>query len=423
MATSITYVLFKKNTRKDGSIPVKIRLTHNRKTKYFPTAVFVTKDQLDRKKTKIKDVRITEALDDLVKQYRCALAAIGNAQWIDADELAAAINASMKRENGFRLDFFEYAEGKIAGMKPKTAETYRTAMNALKRFVGGDRLDISRINLAFITGFKTFLETEPPVPMEVANPGKKKHKDTHYKAKSVGCRAVSLYLSNVRAIYNKAIDEFNDDYYTPIRNLPFKRSTIPPQPQTDHRALTKEQMRDVIRWEPKNGLQRQAKDVFLLSFYLVGMNTIDIYKLTKTDMKDGVITYNRSKTKDRRRDKALMRIRVEPEAMEIIERYRSEHGDSLLVFSERYATPHGFNGAVNKHLKCITMSLTTYYPRHTWATLALNECGVDFDTVDFSLNHAKTGNDKVTEIYIKRDFSKIWDANRKVLDLVFGKKI
>lgn len=27
---------------------------------------------------------------------------------------------------------------------------------------------------------------------------------------------------------------------------------------------------------------------------------------------------------------------------------------------------------------------------------------------------------KPTDIYIRRDFTRVWDANRKVLDLVFG---
>ena len=64
--------------------------------------------------------------------------------------------------------------------------------------------------------------------------------------------------------------------------------------------------------------------------------------------------------------------------------------------------------------------LNFYYARHTWATIARNECGVSFDEVHESLNHARRGNDRVTDIYVERDFSRVWEANRKVLDLVFG---
>ena len=410
MATTFSYVLFTKNKRKDGSIPVKVRMIHNRKARYFPTPIFVTRDQLDKKGSKIKDCRMMDSVEDLLKEYRLAASIVQQAQFIDADEMASLVKANMKREKVFRLDFFDYAESKIKEMKPKTAEIYRTSMNALRRFVGGKPLDISEINHGFVLQFKRFLETEPPVTV-----GKQT-----FKAKSAGSRAVSLYLSNVRAIFNRAIDEFNDDDYAPIRRLPFKKSTIPPQPITEHRALGREQMRTVIEFAPQNELQALAKDVFLLSFYLVGMNTADLYALQKSDLRDGILTYNRAKTASRRHDKAMMQIRIEPEALQLLNRYTSKDGDALLMFSKRYATAHAFNGAVNEHLKAILPFLTTYYARHTWATLARNECGIDFDTVHFALNHAKTGEDRVTEIYLRRDFSKVWEANRKVIDYVLG---
>jgi integrase len=62
--------------------------------------------------------------------------------------------------------------------------------------------------------------------------------------------------------------------------------------------------------------------------------------------------------------------------------------------------------------------LNFYYARHTWSTLAMNTCGFDFDTVHQALNHARRGADRVTGIYVERDFTKAWEANRKVLDLL-----
>lgn len=70
---------------------------------------------------------------------------------------------------------------------------------------------------------------------------------------------------------------------------------------------------------------------------------------------------------------------------------------------------------------CGIEGLTSYYARHTWATLARNECGVPKDVVHEALDHASRGGERVTDIYIRRDFGRVWEANRKVLDLVFGK--
>jgi hypothetical protein len=48
-----------------------------------------------------------------------------------------------------------------------------------------------------------------------------------------------------------------------------------------------------------------AKEMFLLSLYLCGMNAVDFYYLEKEDIKKGRVEYNRTKTESRRKDGAL----------------------------------------------------------------------------------------------------------------------
>lgn len=55
--------------------------------------------------------------------------------------------------------------------------------------------------------------------------------------------------------------------------------------------------------------------------------------------------------------------------------------------------------------------------RHTWATIASNEAGVDKYTVHTALNHVDE-NMRVTDIYIAKSWDSIDAANRKVLDYV-----
>ena len=98
---------------------------------------------------------------------------------------------------------------------------------------------------------------------------------------------------------------------------------------------------------------------------------------------------------------------------------------ALMSFADRYCDFRGFNKAVNVGLKEVgrlagVPGLTTLHARHSWATVARNVCGIPKDTVAESLNHAGRGSERVTDIYLERDFSRVWDANRKVLDLVFG---
>ncbi len=399
MSTSIASVFFLKNEKKDGSIPVKIRMIHNRTPRYFQTNIFVTKSQLD-KKGNVKDDRIAQAIDSLVRQYRTIIAEIPDAKYLTADEMAARVNAELDKEKGFRLDFFAYTIKKTATMERKTAEGYMSSIHALMRYVGRETLDVNEITYSFLIGFRDWLEAEN---------GK-------------GCRAASRYLSCLRHIHNLARDEFNDEDVgvSRIPRQPFKKGLIPPEPKTAHRVLTVDQMKALVAYEPVTERGRLAKDVFLLSFYLIGMNTIDIYYIIKGDVKDGVLTYNRHKTDSVRMDNALMMVRVEPEAEEIMDRRKGKK--RMLDFADRYSDHRAFNNNINIGLKELGEAigvpmLSSYYARHTWATIARNVCGVDFSTVHEALNHARRGADRITDIYVERDFTRIWEANRKVLDI------
>lgn len=404
MSTSFSYVIFPHHRRRDGTIAVTIRMIHNRTAKYHASSIIVTKEQLTRRLDKITDTRVLEEVNAMLDDYRRKTAEIHGADWMSADELWRAIEAKMRVGFAFHLDVFEYAALKMQAMEPKTAEGYRSALNMLERFLGRRSLDINEITRQFVAKFRAFIEKET----------------------SKGSRATSYYLSCLRHIHNLARDEFNDEDagMVYIARQPFRGAIIPPQPVTRHRDLTVEQIRAVMAANPVTARGQLARDVFMLSFCLVGMNTVDLYQARKSDLADGILTYQRAKTDSRRADKATIAIRIEPEIAGLVEKYRDRNkaGDYLFTFHNRYSDHRNFNKYVNIGLKELADGLQSYHARHSWATIARNDCGIDFDTVHGSLNHATEGEKKVTDIYLRRDFSKIWEANRQVLDVVFGKK-
>lgn len=430
MGTSFNYVILPHHRKKDGTIPVNIRMTHNGKSKYATTSLVVTKEQLTRKMDRITDQRILDAVTRKLMEYRDAVAAIEGAEYYTADRLWEAVNDILKggSRTPFHLDIFEFGRDKMAAMEPKTAEGYQTSLNALKRFIGSDTIDINDITYQFLLKFRLFLESEPPL----AN-GKGKH-----QPKAKGSRAVSYYLSCLRALHNMARAEHNQDEIgrMPIPLQPFKKGLIPAQPTTKHRTLTVAQTKTLASVELPDGSQAElARDVFMLSLAMIGENTIDLYHATEDELSEGIQTYNRRKTDSVRADNAEMRVRIEPEAEQLIERYRGIDGKHLLNFHTRYSDHRNFNNMVNKGLKKVAEAvnaiaekdktaerlpegLNFYYARHTWSTLAMNACGIDFDTVHQSLNHARRGADRVTGIYVEQDYTKVWEANRKVLDLL-----
>ena len=152
------------------------------------------------------------------------------------------------------------------------------------------------------------------------------------------------------------------------------------------------------------------------------MNSVDIYNATEI-INDRII-YNRTKTTDRRIDDARMEVDVPKQALPIIEKYRDKAGRYLFNFHKVYSDHKAFNKAINKGLKQIGAEfgiddLEFYAARHSWATIAINKCKIDKYTVHAALNHVDPSM-RVTDIYIERDFVNENEANKKVLDFVFG---
>lgn len=401
MSTTFSYVIFPHHKRSDGTITVKIRMIHNSKAKYCTTSVTVTKEQLTKRMDKITDQRVVDALNVKLDEYRRIASLIDGAEYYSADMLWERIQETLRGGHTFSLDYFDYAKTKRAAMDKKTAEGYKSAFNMLERYLGKDHIDINQIDYKFLLKFRDFIEQQT----------------------SKGSRAVSYYLSCLRHIHNLAREEYNDDDTGIVRipRQPFHKGLIPPQPVTQHRTLSLEQMHAIMSYDPHTERGRLAKDVFLLSFYLIGINTADLYYLAPESLKNGIINYNRCKTDSTRQDGAPMSVRVEPEADELLLQHKGRR--LLFDFADRYSTHQNFNKNVNKGLKEIgdaigVSDLSTYYARHTWATFARNECGVEKATVHEALNHAPDKSERITDIYVKRDWSHVWEANRKVLDYV-----
>ena len=86
-----------------------------------------------------------------------------------------------------------------------------------------------------------------------------------------------------------------------------------------------------------------AKDCFILSFCLMGMNSADLYSATEFDGK--YITYHRTKTKDRRHDQAKMIVEIYPIIKDLVNKYRGK--DRVFNFYERFSSMADLNRAIN----------------------------------------------------------------------------
>ena len=230
--------------------------------------------------------------------------------------------------------------------------------------------------------------------------------------------AAAIHLRNIRAVMNYAIG----NGYT--NNYPFRKFKIRHEP-TMKRSLTVGQIRQ-LRDYPVEKWQEEYRDMWLLMFYLIGINAADLFQAKPEQYRNGRLEYVRQKT-----HKAYS-IKVEKEAAVLIEKYRGK--DWLLSPLDRYSSYKDYLNHMGDALKKIGTSekvpdkvgkrrkiiyhpafegLSSYWARHSWATIA-SELDISIDTISQALGHSYGLS--VTDIYIRHNAKKVDDANRRVID-------
>lgn len=381
--------------KQDGSYNIKIRVTHNQKKRYLATPWFVFADDLTRS-LKIKNQRYIDLCTDLIRTYRSRCDQLGQkADSMDVDRLVEYMTS---RPEQFRLPFISFCrEQRDKLLKEGREGTYGVYNNSIRVFEAwlGRDVDINDISSKMVQEYIDHLrESRKPA-------------------------TICSYMATLKTCYNTAMRMYNDEVVN-VKNNPFSAVKLPMVSEVEKKALSVDlikQIRDADCSESR--AMELSRDVFMLSFYLVGINLADLFSCTS--LEGWQLTYNRQKTKNRRFDHSLMSIEIPEEARPLVEKYRGRFDH---VFNFHYVHGNMTNfcakfryGIALLGRKLGIPHLTFYAARHSWATLAANDAGVDIYTVHLALNHASQKM-SITEIYIKRDFSAIDRANRKVLDLL-----
>lgn len=399
---SFKAVIFEHQKRRDGTYPIKVRLTHKGKSKYVDTGLVAEKEDVT-KGMKIKKYFFIEKTEEIIKEYRdiCNNNAT-KLKVMDIEQVFELITKT-ERSDSFFLDIIEYGRNAAKKEKRVMCSNINAALNNLIRFANKDKININDITGKFIKEWIGWIE---------------------------GKRVKSLYPACIRKLHNEAKREFNieDLGIIKIPMSPFSVVKLPKNKKPNDIDIPSGKVRELFYLEDKdavlnvNNRHNFARDIFMLSFCLWGTNAIDLYECA--NFKNGRITYNRSKTKDRRDDSALISIKVEPEIMPLIEKYRDKTGKRVFCFYQMYSDNGTFNTAIASGMRQIRKDididyLIFYSARHSFATIARNDVKIDKYTISHMLNHVDDKM-KVTDMYIRKDWTIFDDANRKLLDYVFG---
>lgn len=397
MATTKLY-LDTRFSKKGTPAPLKLSITRKGQTSLLSLNISIKKSQWDKKATLVIAHPNKKFLNTYLAKRKLAadtvilkLISSGEIGGMNATQIKNRIVSELFNENKdlFTSRFEKFTNTKL---NERTKQIYAHTLSRIRKFDDkADNLRFEDITKDWLIAFDKFLSLTAP---------------------SKNSR--NIHLRNIRAVFNDAIDNNITQYY-PFRKFKIKGV------QTAKRSLTVEQLKILFNYNVEP-YQQKYIDMFKLIFYLIGINIVDLCHLK--EINNGRIEYYRAKTGK------LYSIRVEPEAMEIIEKYKGEK--YLLSMLDRYSDYRDYAKRLNENLqrigktkrvgrggkkiiKPLFPNITTYWARHTWATIAA-EIDIPKETIAAALGHS-IGN-PITSIYINFNQNKVDDANRQVLDYI-----
>lgn len=163
-----------------------------------------------------------------------------------------------------------------------------------------------------------------------------------------------------------------------------------------------------------------ARDMFLFSFYTLGMLFIDMAYLKKKDLANGILSYRRRKTGQQ------LFIRWKKCMQEIVKKYENPLSEYLLPIIkpmngyERKQYQNAMYLIIRKLKEICTMvgvqlPLTMYVARLSWASVAKNK-NVSISVISEGMGH---DSEMTTQIYLASLDTAIVDkANSMILNLL-----
>jgi len=383
--------LNKVRQKNDGTYPLVIRITYNRKTAYLPLGYNLNEKEFDAKNQRIRSSskiasninRLNNGIQEKVKKVYDTFTGLEKEGRIDAFTMPM-LKKEINGINNNNKDFFSLVNETIKELqkaeKYGNARIYKSLKNKIENFNGVKPLPFRQINYAFL-----------------------KKMETEHFAAGHGWGGLSVYLRTLRAVYKKAIKlGIVDEKYNPFKNYSIK-SGVPKR-----FSLSTEQLETLKSADIKEPHLEKARNLFMASFYLRGMNWMDMALLKHENVTGDFdrINYIRAKTMNK-----LFSIKITPHLKKILLKYsKASNSENTYVFpivseesskSKVHATINNKRKRQNTYLKKIAKTLdlpsfTIYAARHTYANV-LKLSGAPSNVIQDSLGHTT---EAMTQAYL-----------------------
>lgn len=289
--------------------------------------------------------------------------------------------------------FFAFMEKVIVHLrrinKDRTTETYTSALNSFRRFRENQDVMMDEFDADLLVAYEGFL-----------------------KSRGLTKNTISFYNRILRAVYNRAVEKGITE-----QRYPFRRVYTGIE-RTVKRAISMEEIKRIKSLDLSGNVTLDlSRDLFLFSFYTRGMSFIDMAYLRKSDLKNGILVYRRHKTGQR------LFVKWEKCMQEIVDKHADATSEYLLpiITNPRDDVRRQYNSAlhlVNHQLKRVaelvglTVPLTTYVSRHTWASIAKGK-NIPLPVISEGMGHDSPS---TTQIYLASFANSVIDqANLLIL--------
>lgn len=394
---------------KDGSFQFYVCVTKQRKRKYIATGLTLHPDYWDASKERIRKSYPHDKRKQLEKDLKQWLERYENAaeeltrEDIKHNAKAIAEKAVEQRKQYRQVEVLAYIDELVSSFNEAkqlgNAKVYKGLRNILAQFLAeignGPDISFSKITVTFCNKL-----------------------ETQQRAKGNGETYISYVFRTLRAVLNRAIADnvMKPDTYPFARNVAEKHKFQVGKfdTSTSKRAISREAIRLIEELQPESERLQRAKNVFLFSFYVGGINFIDLANLRwaniTIDTKGGSrLNYTRQKTGGKFSMKLLA------PALAIVDYYKAETCNSSqdyifpILNTNVHKTPSQIKNRIDKirtqvnaDLKeiasavGININLTTYVARHSFAT-NLKRSGVATGIIGEAMGHQS---EQVTAIYL-----------------------
>jgi integrase/recombinase XerD len=387
MQPSSYIILAKARKKRNGKYPVKVRVVHQRLYRDFRTGLDLTEEEFTQANAPKPR-----------KEHRPAAAKL--------NELKAKMNRAV---NSLKVFTFQKFEDAFYSQKEKPADLFGIIMEYVSIVEREDRIKTA---VSYKTAANSLKKFAPKATIHDVDDRFLKKYHSHLESEGKSLSSIGIYMRSLRAAFNYAISrgliKRNEDY-------PFVRSKyVIPASSNIKKSLAPDEIKKILHFQCIVGsFPDRAKDFWLFSYLCNGINFKDIALLKQKNIDGDMIRFVREKTKrTSQSNRRIISCYITDEIRAIMKKWGQISGDAedyifKIVSSEdsainRQKKIDQFVQNTNKNLKRICNAVgidkpvTTYYSRHTAAT-TLKRAGASILQIQEALGHSSS---MVTQKYL-----------------------